>query len=249
MNTTPSNRRSSLFVPQRIARMTPRNSARIIIGAAAIAAVVTAISSMVIGTSSSSFLVSTAHAFPTPAIAPVAWQLNFLSELPRRITVEVPGSNVPKAFWYVTYTATNNTGTEQMFFPVIEIVDKSGNVTLANKGVATRVFERIQERERARPIIFPLQIAGTILQGEDQAKFGVAVWEETDARPGTFQIYFAGLSGEVQPLVGSDGKPTVDAEGKTITLRKTMQLEYTVRGDELYAGDPVVAGASGWVMR
>ena len=32
-------------------------------------------------------------------------------------------------------------------------------------------------------------------------------------------------------------------------LRKTRQLDFTVRGDELYAGDPIDATGDTWVMR
>ena len=193
--------------------------------------------------------VPAARAVPEPAIVSDAWQLDFTQSLPRRITVEVPGTNVPRAYWYVTYVAINNTGTEQMFLPVIEVVDKNGSVLLANKGVSPRVFDRIVEQERGKPLVAPLAVSGPILQGEDQAKYGVAIWEETDSRPGTFFVFVAGLSGEILTLVDSGGKPVTDADGKAIKLRKTRSLEFTVRGDELYAGDPVTAGSATWVMR
>jgi hypothetical protein len=190
-----------------------------------------------------------AMATPQPAIVSESWQLDFEYSIPRRITVELPGSSVPKAYWYITYVATNNTGSEQNFFPVIEIVDKNGVVSLANRNLSPTVFTRITEKERGKPLVNPLQIAGPILQGEDQAKYGVAVWEETDPRPGTFNVFVAGLSGEISTLLDSEGKPVKDAQGSDIKLRKTKSLEFTVRGDELYAGDPVVAGPATWVMR
>ena len=193
---------------------------------------------------------STAPArYPQPSVYPIAWELDFKYETPRRIVVEIPGQAAPKAFWYMTYVATNNTDQEQIFLPKFEMLTKTGQIVRSNRETSPAVFEAIARRERSKPLQPSLKLQGTILVGEDQAKYGVAVWEEVEARPGSFTIFVNGLSGETAPLTDSTGKPMMDKDNQPITLRKSRQLDYTVRGDELYAGDPIEKTGDTWVMR
>jgi hypothetical protein len=203
--------------------------------------------------------------FPEPSPYPVSWELKFESQPLRRIVVETPGSNVPKTYWYMLYTVTNNTGQEQTFLPQFEMLTKTGKVLLSDRLLSPAVFDAIARRHRqyAMPAgtkingvevttqIEPaLKIAGQILQGEDQARVGVAIWEEPDAEMGSISVFVAGLSGEMQSLKGDDGKPVTNAEGKTTLLRKTLQLDYTIRGDELKGGnDQIVETGKRWIMR
>ena len=195
-------------------------------------------------------LTSTAPAlFPKPSLYPIAWELDFKYETPRRIVVEIPGQSAPKAFWYMTYVATNNTDQEQIFLPKFEWVTKTGQILRSDREASAAVFEAIARRERTKPLQPALKLQGQILVGEDQAKYGVAIWEEIDPRPGSFNIFVTGLSGETAPLTNSAGEPMKDKDGNTIVLRKTRQLDFTVRGDELYGGDPIVKTGDTWVMR
>lgn len=195
-------------------------------------------------------LTSTAPArFPQPSPYPISWELDFTYEMPRRIVVEVPGEAAPKAFWYMTYVATNNTQQEQIFLPKFEWVTKDGKVVRSDRETSQAVFDAIARREHSRPLQPALKLQGQILVGEDQAKYGVAIWEEIDPRPGSFSIFITGLSGETAPLTGSDGKPMMDKDGNPLVLRKTRELDFTVRGDELYGNDPIVKTNDTWVMR
>lgn len=187
--------------------------------------------------------------YPQPSVYPVAWELDFRYDLPRRIVVEIPGQSAPKAYWYMTYVATNNTQQEQIFLPKFEMVTKTGEVLRSDQETSPAVFEAIARRERSKPLQPALKLAGQILVGEDQAKYGVAIWQEPEARMGSFSVFISGLSGETAPLTGADGKPMLDKDGQPILLRKTRELDFTVRGDELYAGDPIVKTNDTWVMR
>ena len=194
-------------------------------------------------------LFNAVEAFPTPSVYPIAWELDFKYEVPKRIVVEAPGGRLPKAYWYMTYVATNNTPKEQLFLPKFEMVTKDGRVFRSDTEASPSVYATIARRERAKPLQPTLKLQGQILVGEDQAKYGVAIWEEPNPEPGSFSIFVSGLSGENVPLPGSDGKPMMDKDGNPIVLRKTRQLDFTVRGDELYAGDPIEKTADTWVMR
>ncbi len=187
--------------------------------------------------------------YPQPSVYPITWELEFKYETPRRIVIEVPGQASPKAYWYMTYVATNNTTEEQVFLPTFELVTKSGKVVRSDTEASKSVFDAIAQRERSKPLQSSLDLQGRILVGEDQAKYGVAIWEEPEAELGTISVYVAGLSGETAVLKDSQDKPIVDKDGKPLVLRKTLQITYTVRGDELYANDAVVKTGESWVMR
>jgi hypothetical protein len=191
-----------------------------------------------------------AEAFPEPSRYPVSWELKFEHAAPRRIVVEVPGSTIPKAYWYMTYTVTNKTDKDVNFLPVFEMVTKSGRVLRSDRGIPKLVFDRIKTISRIKLLEPTVQIAGVLHVGEDQARDGVAIWEETEPEMGAFTIFVGGLSGENTPLNDNDGKPLMDKDNKPIILFKTLQLDYTVSGDEVYAGnDPIKAARETWVMR
>lgn len=187
--------------------------------------------------------------FPEPSPYPTSWELTFKHDTPRRIVIEIPGHGSPKAYWYMTYTATNNTTEEQIFLPTFELVTKEGKVIRSDTEQSSVVFDSVAQRERSKPLQSALDLQGRILIGEDQAKYGVAIWEEPEAELGSFSIYVSGLSGETAVLKDSQEKPIADKDGKPITLRKTLKIDYTVRGDELYANDAIISNGESWVMR
>ncbi len=191
-----------------------------------------------------------AGAYPEPSKYPVSWELKFDYHHPRRIVVEVPGSPVPKAYWYFTYTVTNKTDKEQDFLPVFTLVTRDGKAIRSDRGVPKVAFDRIKARTGNKLLESPIEVAGTILVGEDQAKDGVAIWEEPEPEMGTFSIFVGGLSGENVQLTDSAGQPVADKDGKPVILFKTLQLDYTISGDEVYPGiDPIRKTHQNWVMR
>ncbi len=199
---------------------------------------------------SATTLVSTAPArYPQPAIAPTAWELDFSSETPRRIVVEVPGESVPRAYWYMTYVVTNNTGAEQFYLPRFEMVAKDGSVIPSDTELSGSVFQAVARKERQKPLVSSLKLAGQILQGQDQAKYGVAIWQESAVEMGNFSVFVHNLSGEATPLTDSKGETLKDAAGQPIVLRKTKQIDFVVAGDEVYSGDPIRKAGESWVMR
>lgn len=196
--------------------------------------------------------------FPVPSSYPISWQLDFKHGLPTRIAVDVPGSGTPKAYWYMTYTVTNNGDREQRFYPEIDLVTDDGKVHHADQNIPQRAFDEIKGAERNPRLESFLTLNGPLRLGPAEARDGVAIWPETNLRMDHFQVYVGGLSGEAVTLKrGDDGKlvhaTTADelqnAAG-LVTLRKTLQLNFFIRGDEVFPGeDQVNVDGEEWVMR
>jgi hypothetical protein len=201
--------------------------------------------------------------FPEPSPYPISWELKFQHDKPKRIVVNIPGQG-RRAFWYMTYTVTNNTEADRMFLPVFEMVTRDGKIHRSNKADPPAVFDEIKRQERGRyPFLEPsYKVTGTLRVGEDQAKDSVAIWPEPMSEMGNFSVYVSGLSGETVTMKMVDGVPVrvkpqnIAEELKgvkeqdVIILRKTLQLNYVIFGDELYPGlDEVNVKPEAWVMR
>ncbi len=196
--------------------------------------------------------------FPQPSPYPIAWELQFTHSLPKRIVVDIPTDVVaPKAFWYMTYRVTNNNDKEQMFLPKFELLGDNGKLFLGNQNIPKRVFDTIKNTEHNGFLEPMTSITGQIRIGPAEARDGVAIWPEPMARMGHFSIFVTGLSGEAVILKKADGDfQKVDkAEDLKETkdlfiLRKTLQLNFFIRGDEVYPGeDEVNSGSERWIMR
>jgi hypothetical protein len=197
--------------------------------------------------------------FPTPSPYPVSWQLDFEWSTPERIVVEVPGQTNPQPFWYMTYRVTNNTDTEQTFLPHFELLTEDGNVHRSDRNIPLVVFEAIKKREKNPYLELPGKVAGTIRVGEDQAIDSVAIWPEPSPEMGRFSIFVSNLSGESVIMKKTDdgykpvksGEELVGVDQKDLlVLRKVLQLNFLIRGDEVFPGeDEVNENPSQWVMR
>ncbi len=191
-----------------------------------------------------------ARKYPEPSSFPISWELKFKHAVPKRVVVDVPGSG-PTAYWYMTYTVTNLTDSEQTFLPSFEMVTNEGKVINSDQAIPAKVFQTIKSAEGSKFLESSRKIAGTIHIGEDQARDGVAIWEEPEARMGTFNIFIGGLCGEYVELKDDDdNKPVVDDQGKQVIVRKALQLTYVIYGDEVAPDkDLVHAKPEMWVMR
>ena len=202
------------------------------------------IAAVIVAASCSLGLVSSAAIadYPKPSLYPISWELLFTHSAPKRVVVTVPGQNASQAYWYMTYTVTNPSDREITFLPVFELLTQDGQVIRSDKGIPGQVLQTIRARENNPRLMSQAQIGGTLRIGEDQAKEGVAIWEELPGRTGQFSIFVQGLSGESAKVKGPGDK--------TFTLRKTLQLNYLIRGDEVYPGeDQVNENPAKWVMR
>jgi hypothetical protein len=176
--------------------------------------------------------------YPKPSPFPVSWELKFTHGKPTRVVVRVPGSDVPRAFWYMTYSLTNpitNNSTmdkERDFYPVFEMLTEDGKVVRSDDNILPAVFDEIKAREGNQFLENSNHMYGEIKLGSDQSRDGVAIWPEPAVRMGTFTIFVSGIYGET-----SDVK---DTDGKTVTLRKTTELDFHINGDASFAPGTVV---------
>ena len=193
-------------------------------------------------------LATVAHAYPQPSPYPVAWQFDFTYDQPRRIVVDTPRGR--QAFFYMTYTVTNNTDQERPFLPVFEMMTKDGRILRSDRGVPAGVFGAIVREERNDLLLDSLDVSdGPLLLGEDRQRQGVAIWPEPTPEMGTFKIYVGGLSGETA-TVEVGGETVRNDEGRPVLLFKTKELTFRQLGDDQRPGnDPLVQVDEDWVMR
>ena len=125
---------------------------------------------------------------PEPSVYPLPRRGTSISAtgIPKRIVVDVPGKKTPRRYWYLTYTVTNNTGKEQDFFPDFEMVTQDGKIHRAITTSPWPSSTPSKDRRKRSPDSADA-IAGSLHQGEDQAKDGVAIWEEPMPRMGDVQ--------------------------------------------------------------
>src|SRR4051794_14022674 len=188
--------------------------------------------------------------YPKPSPYLISWELKFEHSQPQRIVVKSPNEPAPQAYWFMTYTVTNNSDREQTFLPVFEMVTQDGKIIRSDNRIPATVFDAIKHQVKAKSLEPFTKIGGDLLIGEDQTKDGVAIWKEPMSRMGQFSVYVQGLSGEAVNLKDDEGKEVKTADGKPVILRKTLQLNYFIRGDEVYPGeDEVNANPEQWVMR
>lgn len=181
-------------------------------------------------------------AYPKPSPVPVSWELKFTHSDPKRIIVELPGDPVPHAFWYLTYSVTNQNelgqppAQERIFFPQFTIRTEDGKLLKGNDSIHPAVFQAIKAAEKNKYLEEPTLMGGKILVGDDQKRESVAIWPETTQRTGAFTIFVSGLWGETAPAKDSQGNPLNDASGNPLLLHKTLMLQYHVDGDETHFG-------------
>jgi hypothetical protein len=175
--------------------------------------------------------------FPKPSPYPKSWELDFEHGKPKRLDVGGRG------YWYMTYQVTNNSQQEQPFLPAFELVTQDGRIVRNDIKVPKAVFDTVKAREGNKYMEPAALIAGELRIGPDQARDGVAIWPEPSPEMGQFSVYVSGLSGEIAQVKTA-------ATTQPVILRKTLQLNYLVRGDEVYPGeDEVNENPQQWVMR
>jgi len=181
-----------------------------------------------------------AGAAPQPKVIPTEWELDVVYQPPKPIRVHVPGEAAEQTFWYVLYSVTNNTGDDRTFVPQVTLYTDTGQIRQGDEGIYPSVFAAIKNRYNSPYLMDLSRITGKILQGEDNARDGVAIFQDFDPAARSIDVFIGGLSGETA-VVALPTKVLVDetdVRGETrralrdsLVLHKTLQLTYQVPGE------------------
>ena len=195
--------------------------------------------------------VGRSQAYPEPKIISDSWQLEFFYKTPRLIAVDVDGDGQKQHYWYLPYTVTNNTGEDQLFVPYVQMLTDRGHLLTAGRNVEPSVYKAIAREQQNPLLVSPTEAIGKLLQGEDNARDSVAIWQAPDADTDTMTIFFGGLSGETAVV---DHPIDVDDQGNPVkvVLRKTRTITFKTPGTlpQIMRGrEPVRFVRAGWVMR
>ncbi|MFA6134922.1 MAG: hypothetical protein WC869_12980 [Phycisphaerae bacterium] len=198
-------------------------------------------------------------AAPKPAEVSKQWQLSAKFEPVLPIQVQLAGENRPRTFWYLRYTITNRTGDDRLFVPEFILYTDTGQILRAGRQVPSAVFTAIKRMYNDPLLLDAAEMTGKMLQGEDNAKEGVAIWPDFDPSAGSFDVFVSGLSGETKevnlPLpihvteTNAAGK-SVDVVKTKIILSRTLQQHYQIPGEAAARlSTPVKLVEETWVMR
>ncbi len=205
-------------------------------------------------------VIGLAVAGPSPSDVPVTWELDvYLPDVALPIVVTLPGSDEESVFWYLRYEVTNDTGEDREFTPVIDLTTNTGHIIRAGTNTPTLVYERIKALYN-QPLLKNMPaMAGRFLQGDDNAKMGVAIWPDFDGDAGQIDIFITGLSGEMQivKLPNPVEQTVTDVDGNSVVeqvtemvLRKTLKLTYALPGEKAARlTTPPTLISRQWVMR
>lgn len=203
-------------------------------------AVSVAAMAMVLAAGVSSFSAPALGAAPEPSLVPVSWQLDIKYGNLQRIFVNIDGKDKP--FWFLRYTVTNNSGKDVLFTPNFEIVADTGEVTPAFKDVPNAVFQQIKQNYGNSLLMSPTDIYGKLLQGEDNAKDGVAIFPALDSDARDFQLFVTGLSGETAEVKNP-------VTGKPVILQKALELDFNIPGEAIGVEPHPRLKSYKWVMK
>lgn len=179
---------------------------------------------------------------PEPSPVPTRWEIAIEVGPLRIIKINVPDKG-PRAFLYMSYKATNNSGQDLLFAPSFELVGADGRIVRSGRDVPAVVTKDLLERANNPFLQDQIGIIGPIQRGIENAKEGLVVFSAESLNPGEIAVFAAGFSGEMATVAPPTG-------GERVILRKTRMLRYSDGGDLTGRGerplDPIEAR---WIMR
>lgn len=191
-------------------------------------------------------------AAPKPAVVqgPRLWTADVEFEALRQFMYQPTERAKPRRFWYTILTISNNTSKDIEFHHQCDLMTETFQILPAGKLVPLEVFELIKARHAARyPLLESLTTMDKrMLQGEDNARDVAVIWSDFDPKAKNVKLFISGLSNETAVLRLPSADPAVSE--KTAFLRKTLQLNYHLKGDSVWrADDDIALTGKTWVMR
>ncbi|NQU76511.1 MAG: hypothetical protein HQ546_09390 [Planctomycetes bacterium] len=203
--------------------------------------------------------VGSAVSAPQPKAVPTDWQFEFTFKAPQPIQVRVPGIEEIQTYWYVLYTVTNNTGSDRTFVPDFTLYTDTGQIVHGGEGAWPSVFEEIQGRHNNPLLQVVSGMTGALLQGQEYAKDGVAIFRDFDPAARAFDLFIGGLSGETIKIslprkvmvsrADVEGRETLILDNN-IVLRRTLHLSYKLPSEAAARfATPAIVHSRQWIMR
>lgn len=183
---------------------------------------------------------------PEPDPVPRRWQLDFTPGALRTVTLTMADGSV-RSFAYMTYKVVNNTGQDLLFAPSLEMSTDEGSLIRAGRDVPAEATRRILDSLQNPFLQDQISVVGPLLQGEENAREGLAVWLLPDVSVAELTVYIAGLSGETRAIETKDAKT---GETSRTLLRKTMMIKYFGPGEvEPASGNEILRSEDRWILR
>ncbi len=204
-------------------------------------------------------LTASAEPAPEPGIVPTSWELEFEYRTPQPITIQMPGRKEERTFWCMLYTVTNRSGADRIFVPGFSLYTDTGQVIRSGERIPAAVFLDIKKRHNNPLLVDMASITGTLLQGTDNTRDGVAIWSDFDHEARGFDVFIEGLSGErvkiklprpiVETVTDENGKEKKVTKTEVV-LSKTLHLRYSLLGEAAArSADTPKFLKKEWVMR
>lgn len=183
---------------------------------------------------------------PEPDPVPRRWQLDFAPGDLRIVTIDTPGLGA-RAYFYLTYRVTNNSGADQLFAPAFDLMTEDGKIARSGRDIPGEVTRQILAGLDNPLIQDQISILGVLLQGRENSKQGVAVWSADELGTDEVTVFAAGFSGETRAVTALD--PKTGGQNRSL-LRKTMMLRYKVAGDlDRRGSEPFPLIEQRWILR
>jgi hypothetical protein len=184
-------------------------------------------------------VVAPALAFPKPSPVPYRWELEFVPGPLRLYVDELDG----RAYWYFTYMVINRTGRDRVWAPELTLFTDRGEIMKSGRDVPSDVTDRMMGLMDNELLESQNQIIGDLLQGEENAREGLAIWPARQLETNEISLFVRGISGESVRVAHP-------ISGDQVTVYKTLQRDYLVPGDATARGSrPAMLAGQTWVMR
>jgi len=181
-------------------------------------------------------------AAPEPEAIPRRWQLQVEAGPLRVMSVQSEGRDA-QTYYYMTYKVTNNSGEDISFAPLIELATDDGVITRGGRGVPGEVTDVIRARLGDSLLETESEIQGMLLQGPENARKGLVVWQAGNMKVDEVVVYAAGFSGETKSVQRPD-------TGEKVVLRKTLMIRHSVPGEIDPSSDqPLKRDVERWILR
>lgn len=183
---------------------------------------------------------------PEPDPVPRRWQLDFSAGALRTTTLKMADGSV-RSFAFMTYKVVNNTGQDLLFAPSLELSTDEGSLIRAGREVPAEATRRILDSLQNPLLLDQISVVGPLLQGEENAREGLAVWLLPDVSVAELTVYVAGLSGETRAIETKDSRT---GETSRTLLRKTMMIKYFGPGEvDPASGNEIARADNRWILR